>query len=431
LKKSYQLNLRLWRGVSLARWNGMSRLERFQKSCSCTVCPLGSGLFGFWLRFRSVTGHSGHAPSLKPCQKPKILAPHGHRIFENALIFFIVMIVAGQLKATEQRFDFDDMPTNQPPTNCFSTVAGLGKPGTWKVIQDEVPLPLPPVTPGAPNTMKKNVVAQLAWDTTDEHFPMLILGNEKYTDFTLKTRFKIADGLTEQMAGIAFRIQDEKNFYVARASALGKTFYFYKFDKGLRSPPIGNNVEITKGVWHELSIECKGTDIHIMLDGKEAMPMLHDPTFSTGKIGYWTKSDSISYFTDTKISYVSQEPFALQLVRDTMKEYPRLIGVQLYALKPSAKGTCILASSDEKEIGKAGGKDEADVIANGTPYFDKEREMVSVMMPLRDRNGDVEAAVRIKMTTFPGQTEENAFVRATPIIKAMQDRVVTVNNLTD
>jgi hypothetical protein len=343
----------------------------------------------------------------------------------------VTLLLAGRLPAAERRFDFDDQPTNQPPTNCFSIIAGEGKPGTWKVIEDEVPLPLAPVTPGAANTMKKNVVAQTAWDSTDEHFPLLILGKEKYGDFTFKTKFKLVDGLTEQMAGIAFRIQDEKNFYVARASGMGKTFYFYKFDKGVRSPPIGNNMEIAKGVWHDLTIQCEGTDIHILLDGKEAMPTLHDPTFSTGKIGYFTKSDAISYFTDTRISYISREPFAQELVRDTMKEYPRLIGVQVYSVPAHAKETQIIASSDEKEIGKPGGKNEADVIENGTPYYDKEQEMISVMVPLRDRNGDVEAAVRIKMHSFPGQTEENAFVRATPIIKAMQDRVVTVNSLTD
>lgn len=367
------VSLRLWGGGALARWMGMRRIVCF------------------------ITG----------------------------------VALAGQLQAAERRFDFDDMPTNRPPANCFSIVAGEGKPGIWSVIDDDLPLPLPPVSPGGPATMKKHVVAQVANDTTDEHFPILVLGKDIYGDFTLKTKFKIVDGLTEQMAGIAFRIQDEKNFYVARASALGKTFYFYKFEKGLRSPPIGNNIPIEKGVWHDLSIECSGPDIHIMLDGKEAMPMLHDLTFSEGKIGYWTKSDSISYFSDTKITYVSREPFAQQLVRDTMKEYPRLIGVQVYTPAPHAKGTRILASSDEKEIGKAGGKNEADVIANGTPYFDKQSEMVSVMLPLRDRNGDVEAAVRIKMRSFPGQTEENAFIRATPIIKAMQARIVTVNNLAD
>jgi hypothetical protein len=168
----------------------------------------------------------------------------------------------------------------------------------------------------------------------------------------------------------------------------------------------------------------------MLLDGEEAMPWAHDKTFSAGKIGYWTKSDSISYFTDTRINYVPKEPFAQRMVKDTMREYPRLLGVQVYA-SPRAKETQIIASSDEKEIGTAGGKNEEDVIENGTPYFDQEKEMVSVMMPLRDRNGEVAAAVRIKMKSFPGQTEENAFVRATPIIKAMQDQVVSVKKITD
>src|SRR5580704_1208126 len=149
------------------------------------------------------------------------------------------LLFAAQLQAAEQWFDFDNMPTNQPPANCFSIVAGEGKPGIWKVIEDEVPLPLPPVIPGAPSTMKKNVVAQLASDITDEHFPILLLGTNIFGDFTLKTRFKIVGGLTEQMAGIAFRMQDEKNYYYVRASALGKTFYFFKIEKGLRSEPIG------------------------------------------------------------------------------------------------------------------------------------------------------------------------------------------------
>ena len=79
-----------------------------------------------------------------------------------------------------------------------------------------------------PRTAKKSVVAQLARDTTDNHYPMLVLGDERYGDFTFTTRFKMVDGDTEQMAGVAFRIQDENNFYVVRANVLGSTFYFYK-----------------------------------------------------------------------------------------------------------------------------------------------------------------------------------------------------------
>jgi hypothetical protein len=44
-----------------------------------------SGLFGFWLRFGSVTGFFKPAPSPKPRQNPKILATHRYIISVNAL----------------------------------------------------------------------------------------------------------------------------------------------------------------------------------------------------------------------------------------------------------------------------------------------------------------------------------------------------------
>jgi hypothetical protein len=47
---------------------------------------MDSGLFGFWLRFGSVTGLFKPAPSPKPRQKSKILAAHRYIISVNALI---------------------------------------------------------------------------------------------------------------------------------------------------------------------------------------------------------------------------------------------------------------------------------------------------------------------------------------------------------
>jgi hypothetical protein len=46
---------------------------------------MNSGLFGFWLRFGSVTGFFKPAPSPKPRQTPKILAAHRYIFSVNAL----------------------------------------------------------------------------------------------------------------------------------------------------------------------------------------------------------------------------------------------------------------------------------------------------------------------------------------------------------
>jgi len=48
---------------------------------------------------------------------------------------------------------------------------------------------------------------------------------------------------------------------------------------------------------------------------------------------------------------------------------------------------------------------------------------------LRDRNGDAMAAVRVVMKSFPGQTEENAIIRAAPIVKALQEKIRSLEDL--
>jgi len=98
-----------------------SLLERFQKFCSHPVRPSGSGLFGFWLRFRLVAGPCGHVPALKPCQKPKILAPGRCRIFENALARRAVRENEGEILTSA--------PGCGPDTSVCGTLPGANVPG--------------------------------------------------------------------------------------------------------------------------------------------------------------------------------------------------------------------------------------------------------------------------------------------------------------
>jgi len=333
--------------------------------------------------------------------------------------------------AAERKFDFGEVREGQMPPGFHSTVTGQGKPGDWKVILDETPSLFPPLTPGAPAVARRAVVAQVAQDPTDEHFPLLILEDEIFADFSVTTRFKTVRGDKERMAGIAFRIQNETNYYVVRASSLGNTFRFYKVVNGERSLPIGPEVAIPSGVWHELSIECKGNQIRCLLNGKELIPVLTDNSFVRGKIGFWTKSDSVSYFADTKIIYTRREMPAQTLVRETAKKYPRLLAIKIYVPGIEPRTTRIIASKDEKDIGQSGAKTEQAVISHGEVYYGKEKDSISVIMPLRDRNGDAIAAARVVMRPFPGQTEQNAIVRAMPVIKMMQERIRSAKKLTE
>ncbi len=338
-------------------------------------------------------------------------------------------LLALPVTAAERKLDLAEVGEGQMPPGFRSSVTGQGKPGDWKVILDETPSLFPPLTPGAPAMARRQVLAQMAQDPTDEHFPLLILDDEIFGDFLVTTRFKTVRGDKERMAGIAFRIQNETNYYVIRASSLGNTFRFYKVVNGVRSLPIGPEVAIPSGVWHELNVECKGNQIHCLLNGKELIPVLTDNSFLRGKIGFWTKSDSVSYFADTKITYTRRELPAQTLVREVAKKYPRLLAIKIYVPGKEPSTTRLVASKDEKEIGQPGAKTEQAVISHGEIYYGKEKDSISVIMPLRDRNGDAIAAARVVMRPFPGQTEENAIARALPIVKEMQTRVQSLEDL--
>ncbi|HEV2391259.1 MAG TPA: family 16 glycoside hydrolase [Verrucomicrobiae bacterium] len=346
----------------------------------------------------------------------------------NCLMALLALPVLG----AEQTIDFGSLNEGQTPPGFRSAVTGQGKPGDWRIVMDDVPPLMARLSPGGRGATKRAVLAQLARDTTDEHFPLLIFEDETFGDFKLTTSFKIVDGRFEEMAGIAFRVQDERNYYVVRASSLGNNFRFYKVLNGSRGPLVGPQLSIPPGGWHQLTIECHGSDIACSLDGKQLISVSDKANpLTSGKIAFWTKSDSVSYFGDTKIVYTPLQPPAVALVRKALKKYNRLLALKIYVPGKEPRTTRVVASQDEKELGQPGSHTEMEVIARGETYYGKENGVVSVIAPLRDRNGDAIAAVRVTMKSFPGQTEANAIVRATPIVKELQSSIQSLDDLTD
>ncbi len=328
-------------------------------------------------------------------------------------------------------WDFRNDKPGSLPAGFQPMLGGTGgAAGEWKIEEDAVPSLLAPLSPNAPRGGKQGVLAQVSTDPTDERFPMLVYTNETFGDFALTTRFKLVSGSVEQMAGIAFRIQDERNYYYVRASALGDTFNFFKVVNGLRSEPISIKVRIPTGRWMEMGVECKGTTIRTTLNGRPAIPELTDKTFTSGRIGFWTKSDSVSYFADTAIRYKPRESLAQLLVKDAFKKYSRLEELKIFA---SATGSTqdirIVASLDSTEVGRPAPIEASEVLTKRGYFYGRESGSVALTMPLHDHNGEKVAAVRLVMKSFVGQTENNAIARALPVVKSMEARIQTREEL--
>ena len=347
-------------------------------------------------------------------------------------IFLATALLALTAFGAEREFKFGEYPIDETPSNFLSAVSGRGTAGEWKVILDEAPSAMPSRDSNAPAMTQHAVVAQLARYAVDQHFPVLVLNDDAFDDFTFTTRLKIKAGVVGQMAGIVFRYQDPKNYYVLVASVLDKHFWFFKVVDGVRSDKlIGPPIEIAKDEWHEMSVKCEGNHIHCLFDGKEIIPMITDSSFSSGKVGFLTKSDSVAYFTDAKLSYTPRETLAQSLVSDTLKKFPKLEALKIFAVRPGGDGPVVVASKNEKDINQPGGNVEKDVIHNAKSYFGKDKKAgtVTLTVPLRDRNGEAIAAVVFVMKSFPGETEDTAAIKTQGMVKTMQPRVSSLEDL--
>jgi len=346
----------------------------------------------------------------------------------RCFIYCLWLGLTAPIFGAQIKIDFSDFAAGQMPAGFHSALAGNGQPGEWKVVEDEVPSAFAPLTDKAPVVTRHSVLAQLSQDPTDNRFPMLVYDGETFDDFKLTTRFKIVSGVAEQMAGIVFRFQNASNFYVVRASALGHNLRFYKMVNGQFVDPFTLGTNIAVGVWHTLTVECEGIQINCRLDDSLAMPLQVPNTFATGKVGFWTMSDAASYFGDTTIDYKPRVPAAQALVNSIMQQQPRILTLRIYALDGQGQ-THVIASNDAKEIGQPGTDAEKAAIADGTISFGKSPGVVAVTLPLRDRNGDPMAAVRLRLKSFLGETQDHAVARATQIIHDMQAQVTTSKDL--
>ena len=342
--------------------------------------------------------------------------------------------------AAERRFDFNDFRENETPSGFRSALTGKGPPGSWKIRIEDVPPVIAPFSTKAPLVTKRSVLAQLSQDRDDTRAPLLVYEGEALNDFTFSTRFKIVSGEVEQMAGLAFRFQDERNYYYVRANAKDQNVAFFRYVEGELIGPVSAPALVRKGEWNQLAVECRGSKLRALLNDREVIPWTEPNlvpfpdgsskgVFPSGKVAFWTKADSVVYFTDARIDFTPREWLAQSLVLETMRAHPRLKGLKIFGLATNETGTQIIASTDENEIGQPGERVERECIEKGGNYFGKGKEVAVVTMPLHDRNGEIVGAVRVTMTTFIGQMERTAIARALPIVKSMEKRISSAKEL--
>ena len=115
-------------------------------------------------------------------------------------------------------------------------------------------------------------------------------------------RFKAVAGKIDQAGGVALRLRDADNYYVARANALEDNVRFYRVVKGRREQLEGANLKVSANEWHSLGLRAEGDRFTVSYDGK-VLFTASDGTFAeAGKVALWTKSDSVTRFEQISIT---------------------------------------------------------------------------------------------------------------------------------
>lgn len=184
---------------------------------------------------------------------------------------------------------FEDAPTGEPPPGFSFALTGRGGPVRWVVLED----------PSAPAGAK--VVAETSGDRTSDRFPLAILEGFEARDVAVSARFKPVSGTVDQAAGLVVRLRDPRNYYIARANALENNVRLYRVVDGRRTQFAGMDVPVPRDRWQSLGLRVQGDRLSVSLDGRELFAAT-DRTFrDAGRVGLWTKADSLTHFDDLEI----------------------------------------------------------------------------------------------------------------------------------
>ena len=199
---------------------------------------------------------------------------------KRLLTLTLVTTLAGGACLAET-INFDTFKTGAPPPGWTATQTGKGE-AKWEVVADAS-------APSKPNVLKQSGEAT---------FPICFKNDSQIKDGYVEVKFKPVSGKEDQAGGVIWRCKDKDNYYVARANASEDNLTIYHTIAGKRVAFRNVKTKVTSGQWHTLRVEFTGNQFTVIFDGKKLIEATDNSFHDAGKVGLWTKADSITLFDD-------------------------------------------------------------------------------------------------------------------------------------
>lgn len=204
----------------------------------------------------------------------------------NSLVVMTSLITSSALA---EIINFDDAEPGAAPPGWTATKTGTGE-AKWTIEKDDS-------APSKPNVLKQSGEAT---------YPVCLKNETSVKDGFVEVKFKPIAGKEDQGGGVIWRAKDADNYYICRANALENNFVLYKTVKGKRSSleiagrkgGYGVETKVAKNEWHTIRVEFFGNHFKAFFDGKPLFEVEDDTFTEAGKVGVWTKADSVILFDD-------------------------------------------------------------------------------------------------------------------------------------
>jgi hypothetical protein len=213
--------------------------------------------------------------------------------------FLLSMLpLAAGVQAQTTTINFDGDKVGEPPSNTTAALTGRGRPGKWVVMKDAA----------APE--QGAVLAQTDSDPTGYRFPVCVFDKITVKDADISVKIKAISGRVDQGGGIVWRYRDKDNYYIVRANALEDNVVIYRVLNGKREDlPLkgagrtyGKKVKVPAGRWNTLRVTAQGNLFTVYFNGEQLYQAEDDTFKDAGKVGLWTKADSVIYFDDLRVT---------------------------------------------------------------------------------------------------------------------------------
>ena len=213
------------------------------------------------------------------------------------LLIALAFLISGAAQAETINFESDSI--GPLPSGWTSAMTHSGGPPRWEIVRDDS-------SPGQPN-----VLAQLSSDNTRGRYPLAVLNKVSGKNGDLRVKFKAISGEVDASGGLVWRYLNENNYYIVRANVLEDNVVLYKVENGDRSSlapkgmdpeTYGVETEVTAQTWHTIRVTFQGPLFTVYFNGEKLFEV-EDTTFTAaGKVGLWTKADSVTHFDDFQVA---------------------------------------------------------------------------------------------------------------------------------